>query len=116
MGDVHKTYALVIGIVAGIIGIWGFFSGSILGIFGVNGLQSVLHLIAAVTGIYAGTKGDGHTYGKVLGWISLALGVLGFIPGISDLFLTLFNINTATSVLHLLVGIISLGLVFGVKK
>lgn len=116
MGDVHKTYSLVLGIVLGIIGIWGFFSSSILGIFGVNALQSVLHLIAGAFGIYAGTKGDGHSFTSSIGWIGLVLGILGFIPVASDLLLSLFNINPAISVLHIGIGVVSLGLVYGVKK
>ena len=116
MGDIHKTYALVLGIVLGIVGLWGFFSSSVLGLFGVNALQSVLHLIAAAFGIYAGTKGDGHTFDMGIGWIAIILGVLGFIPVASDLLTSLLNINTATSVLHLGIGIVSLGLVYGVKK
>ena len=116
MGDVHKTYALILGIVLGIVGLWGFFSSSILGLFGVNALQSVLHLIAGGFGIYAGTKGEGHQYTMVIGWIAIILGVLGFIPGASGLLLSLFNVNSATSVLHLAIGVVSLGLLYGVKK
>src|SRR3989338_7989733 len=67
MGDVHKTYSLVLGIVLGIVGLWGFFSSSILGLFGVNALQSVLHLIAAGFGIYVGVKGEGHQYTMIIG-------------------------------------------------
>src|SRR3989338_11343596 len=98
MGDVHKTYSLVLGIVLGIVGLWGFFSSSILGLFGVNALQSVLHLVAAGFGIYSGTKGEVHQYTMVIGWIALVLGVLGFFPGISSLLMSLLNINSATSV------------------
>ena len=116
MGDVHKTYSLVLGIVLGIVGLWGFFSSSILGLFGVNFLQSVLHLVAAGFGIYSGTKGEGHKYTMAIGWTAIALGVLGFIPGVSDLLLSLLNINTATSILHLGIGVVSLGLIYGVKK
>lgn len=116
MGDIHKTYSLVLGIVLGIVGIWGFFSSSVLGIFGVNALQSVLHVIAGAFGIYSGTKGEGHQYTMVIGWIAVVLGVLGFLPVTGDLLLSLLNINTATSVLHLGIGVVSLGLIYGVKK
>ena len=67
-------------------------------------------------GIYAGTKGDGHQFTMIIGWIALVLGILGFIPGVNDVLLSLLNINTGISVLHLVIGIVSLGLYYGVKK
>src|SRR3989344_2140189 len=115
MASVQKTYALVLGLVLALVGVWGFFTNSILGILGVNALQSVLHLIAAGFGIYAGTQGDGTTYNQALGWIGVVLGILGFIPGVSGLLLNLFNINTAISVLHVVIGVVSLGVYYGMK-
>ena len=116
MKDIHKTYSLVLGVVLGIVGVWGLFSQSILGIFGVNMLQSVLHLIAGGFGIYAGTKGTGHDFTRGIGWIAIALAVLGFIPYTATLLMSLLNINMATTVLHLAIGAVSLGLSYGVKK
>src|SRR3989338_10454783 len=116
MANVQKTYALVLGLVLAVVGVWGLFTTSILGLFGVNMFQSVLHLIAAAFGIYAGTKGDGTTYNQVLGWIAVVLAVLGFIPGVNDLLLQLLNINTAITVLHLAIGVVSLGVYYGVKE
>ena len=92
------------------------FTNRILGIFGVNVFQSILHLIAAACGIYAGTKGDGTTYNMVLGWIAIVLAVLGFVPGAKDLLLSLLNINTAITVLHLAIGVVTLGVFYGVKE
>ncbi len=91
-----------------IVGIWGFFTSSILGIFGVNAVQSVLHLIAAIAGIYAGTKGIGKDYNMIIGVIGVALGILGFIPGISGLLASWFNIDSGISVLHIVIGAVSL--------
>ena|SRR3989344_5137281 len=116
MASVQKTYALVLGLVLALVGVWGFFTNSILGILGVNALQSVLHLIAAGFGIYAGTKGDGTTYNQVLGLIAIVLGVIGFIPGVSDLLLRLLNINTAITVLHVAICVVTLGVYYGVKE
>jgi len=113
---VQKTYALVLGVVLAIVGVWGLFSDMILGIFGVNMLQSVLHLIAAAFGLYVGTKGEGPGYNMVLGWIAIVLAVLGFIPGASGLLASLLNINMATTVLHLAIGVVSLGVTYGVKE
>jgi len=104
----QKTYSLVLGIVLAIVGIWGFFTTHILGVFGVNAVHSVLHLIAAICGIYAGTKGDGIMYSMAIGWIGIVLGVLGFIPVVKDLLMSLLNVDMGITVLHLVIGIVSL--------
>ncbi|MBI2632531.1 DUF4383 domain-containing protein [Candidatus Pacearchaeota archaeon] len=118
MSNVQKTFALVLGIVLLIIGIWGLFTNSVLG-FGVNVLQSVLHIIAGVFGLYVGTKGNGPGYNGTIGWIGVILGILGFIPSVGhasgDLLNTLLNINPATTWLHLVVGVISLIIYYSVK-
>lgn len=112
----QKTYALILGIVLLLVGIWGFFSMSLLGIFGVNMAQSVLHVIAGAIGIYAGTKGKGYGYNMWLGWIALVVAILGFIPGTNTLLMNWLNINMGTTVLHLAIGIVSLGVYYGAKK
>lgn len=120
MYNVQKGYALILGLVLLILAILGFIlpggTGEILGLFGVNYFQSVLHLIAAGFGIYAGIKGRGSGYNMTIGWIGIALGIIGFIPVISGLLLQYLNINTNISVLHLAVGIISLGVYYLAKK
>ena len=112
----QKTYALILGIVLGIVGVWGFFTQSILGIFGVNATQSVLHIIAGIFGIYVGTKGMGYGFNSSIGWIGIILAVLGFIPGTSGLLASWLNINTATTVLHLVIGIVALGVYYSADK
>ena len=112
----QKTFALVLGLILLIVGIWGFFNQSILGIFGVNTTQSVLHVIAGLFGLYVGTKGEGPGYNGSIGWIGIILAVLGFIPGTSDMLLNLLNINTATTVLHLVIGIVSLLVYYKAEK
>lgn len=115
MANTQKTFALIVGIVLLIIGVWGLFQKSVLG-FGVNSAQSVLHIIAAAFGIYVGTKGAGPGFNKTIGWIGIVLGILGFIPGIKTQLANLLNVNMATTGLHLVVGIIALLVGYGVKK
>jgi len=116
MANALKTWALSIGVVAALVGIWGFFQSPILGLFSVNVLQSVVHLIVGALGIYVGMKGDGDVFAQSLGYGSLALGVLGYVPVVDDLLVKLFAINPAISVLHIAVGVISLGIFFGMKN
>ncbi|MBI2148895.1 DUF4383 domain-containing protein [Candidatus Woesearchaeota archaeon] len=116
MANVQKTYALILGLVLAVVGLWGLFTQSLLGFFGVNVLQSVLHLIAAAFGLYVGIKAEGKIFNMVLGWVGLALGILGFVPVVKDLLLSLLNINTATTLLHLVIGVVSLGVAYLVKE
>jgi len=106
MANTEKTYALIIGIVALLIGILGLFGDglSVLGIFGVNTLQTIIHLLVGIMGIYAGVWGEGDVFTQWLGWGSLLVGVLGFF----GLLTSLLNVNTATNSLHIVVGIVSL--------
>ena len=111
----QKTNALILGVVLAIVGIWGLFAETII-VFGVNIAQSILHLIAAAAGIYAGTKGDGMSFNMIIGYIGVVLGIIGFIPGIKDVLANLLNINTATSVLHLIIGALCLGVYYTHRK
>ncbi len=115
MANIQKTFALILGLVLLIIGIWGFFTTDILG-FGVNATQSVLHVIAGLFGIYVGTMGMGRGYNASIGWIGIVLGILGFIPGVDTLLTDQLNINTQITILHLVIGVVALGVYYGVKE
>ena len=114
--SVQKTYALILGLVLAIVGVWGLFTDSVLGFFSVNLFQSILHLVAAVFGIYVGLKGNGHTYNLVLGWIAIMLAVLGYVPGAKDILFIYLNINTWTTHLHLAIGVLTLAVYYATKN
>ena len=118
MAGTQKTFALILGIVLLLIGVWGIFVGTadLWDVFGVNVLQSILHIIAGAFGVYVGTKGEGPGYNSVIGWIGVVLGVLGFIPGINNVLTSLLNINASTTVLHLIVGVLALAVYYGARK
>ena len=115
MNNTQKTFALILGIVLLLVGIWGFFTTSIFGI-GVNPAQSVIHVIVGLLGIYSGTKGMGHGFNMWVGWGGVVLGILGFIPAVDQILADLLNINTATSILHLVIGVVCLAVYYGVSK
>ena len=112
IADVQKTYAMVIGAVLVLLGLVGFVNAPILGIFGVNLAQNLLHLVGGGIIIWqAGKKTNMWT-----GIIALVVGVLWFVPGASGLLASIFAINAAISYLHIAVGIVSLGVAYGVKE
>lgn len=119
MANIQKTFALVLGIVLALVGILGFFTNPIVGdagYFGTNMYQDILHLIAGAFGIYVGTKGAGRGYNASIGWIGIVLGILGFIPVVDELLLNLLNINTQITVLHLVIGVVSIGVYYLIKE
>lgn len=118
MARTQKTFAFILGIILLLVGILGFIENPLVGEgspFGTNTIQDVLHLIAGAAGIYAGTKGTGKGYNLTIGWIGLTLGILGFIPGIDALLGTYLSINTEITILHLVIGLVSLGVGYKAK-
>ena len=114
----QKTFALILGIVLLLVGILGFIGGLGIvrdGFFGTNPIQDVLHIIGGIIGIWVGTKGEGPGYNMTIGWIGILLAVLGFIPATATILLNLLNVNIAITVLHLVIGIVSLGVYYGTK-
>lgn len=98
-----RYYALIMGIIFAVIGVAGFIpgllspleeplavealSGRLLGLFPVNVLHSLVHLLFGVWGIaayrsYAGAR----NYSRVVAISYAVLTVFGFIPGLHTLF------------------------------
>ncbi|MBI2575961.1 DUF4383 domain-containing protein [Candidatus Woesearchaeota archaeon] len=116
MADTQKTFAKIVGVVLILLGLIGFFSNPVLGYFGVNSLQNIVHLIGGVLGLVLANKGSGKAFNKWLGIIGVILAILGFIPSTAALLLSVLGINQAITVLHLIVGVVALGVAYGVKE
>ena len=120
IANVQKTYAMVIGAVLVLVGFLGFVPGIgqplLLGIFGVNTAQNLLHLVGGALMFWFGWKGDGKTPNMTLGVISAVVAVLGFVPVAKDLLAAVFNINMAITYLHAAIAVVTLGVAYGVKE
>lgn len=116
IAEVQKTYAMVLGVVLVLLGLVGFVNNPVLGLFGVNLYQNLLHLVGGAVVLWFGYKGAGKATNMWLGVVALVVGVLGLVPGAKDLLASLFSINTAITYLHLAVGVVSLGVSYGVKE
>ena len=118
MTNIQKTVALVFGVVFLLIGFLGFVpaltpGGALLGLFMVNGVHSIVHILFGIFGIAAAFTGFSRLYNKVGGVIYLVLAVVGFVallgltalaPG--GMLLGLVSINMADNVLHLVLGLV----------
>ena len=120
IADVQKTYAMVIGAVLVLVGILGFVPGVgqplLLGIFGVNMAQNLLHLVGGALMLWFGSKGSGKTANMYLGIISAVVAVLGFVPVAKGLLASIFNINMSITYLHLAIAVVTLGVAYLVKE
>ena len=117
IADVQKTYAMVIGAVLVLLGIVGFVNHPILGYFGVNVAQDVLHLVAGALILWLASKGSAKPTNMWTGIIALVVGLLWFAEGLDGGLLNqIFAINAAISYLHIAVGVVSLGVAYGVKE
>jgi uncharacterized protein DUF4383 len=106
-----RVVASVLGASFLAVGILGFVlnptGGELLGIFAVNVLHNLVHLLFGIFGITAAYVGWSRTYLQGVGVIYLLLTVLGFVPGLyfgEDLLLGLVHINLADNFLHLVLG------------
>ena len=108
---------MVIGAVLVLLGLVGFVNNPILGIFGVNLYQDVLHLVGGALILWLAMKGSGKATNMWVGIIALVVGILWFAEGLDGGLLNLiFGINAAISYLHIAVGVVSLGVAYGVKE
>lgn len=119
--NIQRTFALVVGVVFILVGLLGFVpalvpGGAVLGIFAVNVLHSIVHLLIGVLGVAAAYTGFSRLYNRVIGIVYLLLAILGFIPALyfSNALLGLIPINLADNLLHLIVGLAAIYVGFAV--
>ncbi len=117
-----KTLAVIFGIVFVLVGVLGFIPNPIVAndpgaIFLANGLHSVVHFLVGVILLIAAAKGEGASslWLKIFGVVYLLLAVIGFIQG-GGLMLGLVAYNGADNYLHLVLGIVLLGIGLMVGK
>lgn len=113
--------ALAIGAVLTLIGILGFIQvpvkGQLFGIFGVNTLHNIVHLVTGISGLAAGYIAAGafsDKYNKYGGLTYLLIAALWlFIPALLD---QLLNIGLPDTLLHLGLAVILVAVGFGVAN
>ena len=100
-----------------LLGLVGFFNNPILGLFGVNVAQDLLHLVGGALILWLAMKGSAKSTNMWVGIVALVVGLLWFAEGLDGGLLNLiFGINAAISYLHIAVGVVSLGVAYGVKE
>lgn len=111
--------AWVFGIVFLVVGVLGFVpgittDGMLLGIFEVDTLHNIIHLLSGVLAIAAVLAGRPKIYFQVFGVVYALVAVVGFIQG--DTVLGLISTNMADHVLHVVLAVALLYVGFGMKE
>ncbi|MEW6635569.1 MAG: DUF4383 domain-containing protein [Actinomycetota bacterium] len=108
-----RKFALAVGAIFLAVGVLGFVpgvttpEGMLFGVFAVDAVHNLVHLIVGALGIAAYYWDRARLYCQALGIWYLVVGVLGFIPALlfgDGMLLGLFHVNVADNLLHLIVG------------
>lgn len=118
-----KQFAKIFGIVFILVGILGFIpgitnaQGMLLGIFHVNALHNLFHIVSGAIAYWVSRKGTraSKLYFQIFGIIYGVLALMGFGKGDQDLLGCIAN-NMADAWLHLVIAIVALYLGFLYKK
>ena len=112
----NQTIAKVFGFVFILIGVLGFFgsgmhmtTGSEFGLFPVNVVHNVVHILIGLWGLNAARTANGATaFCKQAGVLYLLLAVLGFVPAMVEMLANLVPIGGNDRYLHLVFAVILL--------
>ena len=114
-----KKLAMVFGVVFLLIGVLGFVpgittDGHLLGIFEVDGIHNVIHLLSGAVALWAGMTSAkaSKMYFQVFGVVYALVAVLGIF---TSSFLGLIDVNGADNILHVLIAAVALYAGFGMK-
>ncbi len=100
-----KTIVSGTSVVLLVIGGLGFFSDPLFGIFAVDPLHNIVHLLTGVLGLLAVSMDWEQMFAKVFGAVYGVIALLGFFTGGV---LGIIMVNTADNVLHLVLALVFL--------
>ena len=107
----------ILGAILVLVGLLGFVQNPVLGIFGVNALHNLIHLLSGALLLYA-AMASGITLGtaaRTLGIIYAVVAIAGFIPGLNTMVDQLIVNNVADTLLHAALAVLLLYIGFVVK-
>ena len=116
-----KNFVLALGAVFVLIGVLGFVpaltpNDQLLGIFAVDTVHNVVHLVSGLVAFGAVLAGSARLYAQVFGVVYGLVTVLGFLGGDGTEILGLFHVNTADNFLHVAIALSALYVGFTPEK
>lgn len=107
----------LLGVVFVVVGLLGFVNDPVLGVFEVDMLHNVIHILSGILALAAVGMGADmmRLYAKAFGVVYLLVGIVGFVmPG--DMILGLFEANLADDLLHVGLAAVFLYVGFMMKE
>ena len=101
-------FALLVGILLLLQGIWNLIDPPFLGIFTSNLLHAVIHVVLGIIGIWTGLRSGAYTFLIFLGILLLSVGLLFYVEAARELLVDLFNVNEAVAWLNIGIGSLSI--------
>ena len=110
----EKTIVTVLGVVFVAIGLLGFVNDPILGIFEVDAMHNIVHLLSGVLALGAVAMGMDavRTYSKIFGVVYGLVAVVGLLTA-GDMLLGVMEVNLADDLLHVVLAAAFLYVGFG---
>lgn len=110
MAKKEKSFAVWAGVLFLIIGTFVVFNDKIFlwNYFGANVALGVFYVFLGSIGVYVGTKKESVFYSQAIGFITIVLSIIGFIPKINSFLIEAFKINTLTNLFHFAIGLSAL--------
>ncbi len=113
MRKATDIFAILIGAFLLIEGIWGLTSDVVFGVLTTNRTHAIIHILLGLIGIATGLRRQARGFCIFLGILLLAVGILRFVPGASEIIVSILNVNIPVAWLNVVVGaaalLVSLG-------
>lgn len=119
----HKKLAMLFGAIFALIGILGFIpgitssDGMLFGIFQVDTIHNLIHLVTGLIGLWLGSSSDSgsKSWFQIFGIVYGIVAILGFVYGGDKILGFLIN-NVADTWLHLVLAAVLLAIGFGMSS
>lgn len=110
-----RLAAIVIGIVFVLVGLLGFVNNPVLGLFQVNPLHNLIHIISGIVLLAGAFSSLGSSMAlKIIGVVYALVAILGFFAvNAEGMLLGLIPVNPADQWLHVVLAIVILVAAFG---
>ena len=104
-----RIAAIVLGIIFVLIGLLGFFSNPVLGLFEVNTAHNLIHIISGIVLLAGAYSSLGSSMAlKIIGIVYAIVAILGFFLVTDGMLLGFIAMNTADQWLHVVLAVVIL--------